>query len=269
MSKMFIPGHRATSVNLSMVDGRVSVSVSPQARVAQVTLRTDAESGPCADAIRDTEFGERLAIPYSEDHVLHVAVPEVGGSSASVSYRGNNVSVRASGRGSIAAAGSIVFASTGSVTIVNGRVVTAAGAQDTVTADVVLPPDGQIFVKTVSADVELSGTIPAVYANTVSGDITAHQVGLLGASSTSGDIGVGRATGVTNIRTTSGDITLDSYTGGSALIGTVSGAILVTCEDGAKGPIGANSVSGRIRIRGAAGRVDPTASSVSGKVSVQ
>lgn len=260
-TKLTIPGTQSTSVDLTMSDGRVRVSVSPMAKTVEVRLRSESDSQAVRDAVRNTEFGETPASRHA-DRILSVVVPQVNQGHGSGNIFGNTV-VIASGRNSIAAR---------NISVVNGQVIidgqsVEGSAPDVLEAEVVLPPDGQVRIKTVSADVEI-GRVAVATVETVSGDISAREARTLNARTISGDVDIDEATSVLNARTTSGDITVESYTGSSAVLDSVSGDVRVTCGAGARGNLHVNTVSGDIRVRSVP-EVTHHTRSVSGKVTVR
>lgn len=270
----------ASSLRLTMPVGRIDVRVDPAATAVSVLLDTPATDGPAADAVQGAEWREQRATVFSKEKiaVLEVPAPNSGvvfgpGGSVSISGRGNIVigsgNAVAVGDRSVACSGVMAYnaiTNGSSVTITNGSVFTGS---DTVTARVVMPPDGVLWVSTESGDVEVHGGAGRVEIATVSGNITVEQAAQLKAKTVSGGVYADRVTDTANIRTTSGEIVLDSYTGRGLLAASTAGLISVKVEEGATGYLTANTVAGNIRIRGAVGRVRTDLRSIAGKVSNQ
>jgi hypothetical protein len=279
---------RARAVRLSLPAGRVVVTVDPTAHTAKVLLRpADLTDQEAIDAIAAAEGSERRATVVSTEQILHVEVPTTRsgitfGPNGSVSVVGSG-SVVAVGPGSIAVGGNMV----GNMITVNGQVVTGGGAvivgSKGVEALIVLPADGQAFISTQSASVDLTGALDRAEVTTVSGDVEADRVGHLKVTTTSGEVTVKQAGNLrvktvsggvvadrvedgATVSTTSGEITIDEYTGRGLLAHSISGRISVKVHPGASGHLNAHTISGAIRVKDGAGRVSTTLTSTSGKV---
>ncbi|WP_371662600.1 DUF4097 family beta strand repeat-containing protein [Streptomyces sp. NBC_00280] len=236
---------------LSLPTGSVRVQVIESLITARVVLRTDDTTGPAADAVnraRSEQNGQALGIE----------VPEMPGG------------VITSGRH-----GGTVFHSVGSMNIVggtvrvNGRVVSGGmGSMPTVSAieaTVCLPAGSSLAVVSTASDTEVFGYVDRMESRSVSGDLHADGVRELRATTTSGDIRVGRVTEQITARSVSGDIAVGLYDGRTAVLDTTSGDIQVQATGAASGQLSALSVSGDVRVAGAR-HLRVSAQSVSGDV---
>lgn len=229
-------------LGLSLPVGSVRVQVVDSLVTARIVLRTDDGAGPAADAVRrarSTQNGQALS----------VEVPEMPGNVMTQSRRGNRI-----------------VQNIGNMTIVNGRVVTGgARVVSLIEATVILPPGSSLAVVSQSADASVFGQVDRMEFRSVSGDLNADGVRELKASTTSGDIRVGRVTGQVTAQSVSGDILVALYDGHGATLSTTSGDITAQATSGATGQFGASSISGDVRLSGAR-HLSVSARTVSGRV---
>ncbi|OEV31518.1 hypothetical protein AN219_04590 [Streptomyces nanshensis] len=242
-----------TSTGPAMLDlelpiGAIEVQVLDSVTTASVVLRTEDESGPTADAVRDARSSE-------DGRTLRVTVPEIHGSVITQN-----------------AAGGVIHAGSGNVTsmvVVNGRVisgnVTTIPTVSGITARIVLPLGSSLSVFSKSADLHAVGYLNSLAFTSISGDARLDAVRDLYTSTTSGDVNVGSITTSAIVRSVSGDIDVLSYSGESADLTTTSGDVTVAATSTASGALRANTVSGDVNVRG--GRhLDLHTRSVSGAV---
>lgn len=230
------PGPLTIDLSLLRCGGTVTVRAirTPDER-ATITVHTEDETGPAADAVRDADL-------HATDTRLQAAVQGRSGSGATVITNGRGRVQTVIGSGSVIQVG-------GDMTIVNGRIV--SGGNVTITQGssmvrvVALVPAGSIVTaRTDSADIATHGKLRQVNAQTVSGDITIDTAEGITARTTSGDIHLAR-TDLANVTTTSGDITIGDF-GGTSHVTTVSGDIDVHATTG--GDLDVSTTSGDIRV---------------------
>lgn len=234
-------------LGLSLPVGSVRVQVVDKLKSARVTLRTDDDTGPAADALRrarSTQTGQALSIE----------VPEMPG----------NVMTQSGSR----FMQSTVYGSATGMTIVNGRVISGGGNVVTVSlveATVILPPHSSLAVVSQSAGASVIGYVDRLEFRSVSGDLNADGVRELRANTTSGDIRASHVAGQVAAQSVSGDIDVDLYGGRDAMLGSTSGDIRMQATGDASGSVRCNSVSGDVRVSGAR-HLRVSASTVSGRV---
>ncbi|MEU7163841.1 DUF4097 family beta strand repeat-containing protein [Streptomyces morookaense] len=240
-------------LGLDLPMGRVRVQVLDSVTTARVVLRTDDSSGPAAEAVdraRSSQNGQAMA----------VEVPEIPGNVMTQSVSGNRV----------VQSMETVYGSVTGMTIVNGRVITGGGTavMETVSpieAIVTLPTGSSLAVISQSADARVRGDIERMEFRSVSGDLEISGARNLNASTTSGDVIVGRLTDRLTAYSVSGDITVDLYSGSDAELTTTSGDMDVRATVRAVGILCANTVSGDVRVSGGS-QLRVSANSVSGRV---
>ncbi|MEU2873776.1 DUF4097 family beta strand repeat-containing protein [Streptomyces olivoreticuli] len=241
-------------LGLDLPMGSVHVQVLGSITTARVVLRTDDSSGPAADAVsraRSSQNGQALS----------VEVPEIPGNVMTQSIRGNRV-VQSMGT---------VYGEVVGMTIVGGRVTTGGtgviGTVSPVEAVVTLPVGSCLAVVSQSADARVyGGDVEIMDFRSVSGDLRVDGARHLSASTTSGDVMVGRLADRLTARSVSGDITVDSYSGSGAELTTTSGDIGIRATGQAAGVLRASTVSGDVRVTGGREQLRVSARSVSGRV---
>ncbi|MGW2227475.1 DUF4097 family beta strand repeat-containing protein [Streptomyces formicae] len=225
--------------------GEVRVRVDPTATAASVTIRTDDEDGPAAEAARGASAvlsGQRLT----------VRVPKIEGADGSVTI-GNMTfnggvqfvqNVTTVGRGQTL---------TG-VSIVNGKVIgggiSGGLAVRPVEVLVTLPAGSGVKMQTKNANLTVTGPLAALDFNGYNGDVRAGLVGRLKVDTYNGDV---RADGVqdwADAETYNGDIELGSYSGGSARLITYNGDVSLSATPAASGVLLTQTYNGDIRLRG-------------------
>lgn len=266
-------------LDLSVQTGTVRVTVDPAITQALVTVATDDDEGPVAEAVRaitSTEFTR------AADAWLKVTVPQTPGSSGSVQmggssfhfdggFGGNVVSVDNVGVG-MQMIGNDVYMG-GKKVIENGRVIAAAGTvvtgtgrAGTLTVDVTLPYGSSLRLTTTSASLQVrSGDLNHLDVQTVSGSVETKGVRHLTANTTSGSVYVDSAQTSVTVNSVSGAVEIGAYYGSHFTASTVSGAIRMTATPAASGPVTARTVSGSITTR-AADHLDVRTRSVSGRI---
>ncbi|MFF4736321.1 DUF4097 family beta strand repeat-containing protein [Streptomyces sp. NPDC001262] len=240
-------------LGLDLPMGSVHVQVLDSVTTARVVLRTDDSSGPAAEAVKRARSSQN-------GQAMTVEVPEIPGNVMMQSVHGGQV-VQSMGT---------VYGSVTGMTIINGRVITGGGTavMETVSAIeavVTLPAGSSLAVVSQSADARVRGDVERMEFRSVSGDLAIDGVRILSASTTSGDVTVGRLTECLAARSVSGDITVRGYSGSGAELNTTSGDIVVCATSQAAGALRANTISGDVQVGG--GReLQVSAHSVSGRV---
>ena len=111
---------------------------------------------------------------------------------------------------------------------------------------VVCPERTRLEIKSVSADIDVSGIVGPTDVKSVSGDVEVERVeGDLAVKSVSGDVAAGTVTGRTTLQTVSGDVHVDEA-GGPVTAQTVSGD--QTLDSVVKGSVTLKSVSGDMHV---------------------
>lgn len=233
------PGPAVINTNLDYVD--VTVHAEPGRTVAELTIHTDDDTGPSADAVNHATL-------TVDGQVLEARMKGgAGGGGMTVIQTGRG------GRSSFSSvnvsSGSIVIG--GGTVMVNGRLVSggqgatviAGGNPITVVARV--PVGSTVTATSVSGDVETVGELAEVDASSTSGDISVDAVRVVNARTVSGDVRVGDLGGTADLSSTSGDITVHGGPFARARARTVSGDVRGTGGLDVDG----SSVSGRVRNR--------------------
>ncbi|MFF7022251.1 DUF4097 family beta strand repeat-containing protein [Streptomyces klenkii] len=240
------------ALDLTMNAGSIRIVVDPTLEQAHVVLKTEATSGPSADAIRDT------AVDLNGQN-LTISVPDVAGST------GGNTTVRIGGNLMTFSGGSGVQIVGGNVHInghgggkifVNGQEVTTTGASGSavtpISAVVHLPAGSMAMVSTHTATTLVTGTLTRLEYDATSGVLTADRIGELDARVTSGSVTVGEVTGSLYVGLTSGNLGIGAYSGSDARLNLTSGNVRMAATAQATGRLTVNATSGCARITGAA-----------------
>ncbi|OPG10359.1 hypothetical protein B1R27_03180 [Streptomyces sp. GKU 895] len=239
------------AVDLTMNTGGIRVVVDPALKQAQVVLKTEATSGPSADAIRDT------AVRLNGQN-LSIRVPDLaGGFGGSTTIRTGRNTVTFSGGGVQIVGGNVyVSGHGGGKVFVNGREVTATGpageAVTPITAELHLPAKSVMLIRTHSADTVVRGTLARLEYDGTSGTLAADRVGDLDATITSGSVIVCEVTGPIDVNLTSGNLNIGAYSGHDARLTLTSGNVQMAATAQATGRLSVNATSGYARITGAA-----------------
>jgi hypothetical protein len=240
-------------IALRLPAGTARVTVDPSIKTATIRLHTRDTQGPSVDAINQATA--------STVNGLEVDVPDTGGGGMTViqtGHGGRYSSVSISGNGSVIVSG-------GNVTINGQRITGSSMVSSGITADVTVPGSAELSFRSVSADLVANGPLAALTVATTSGDIETGLVGSLAVNSSSGDVEVTGVTEQLTVSTVSGDVEIGSYSGQRATLNAVSGDISLSATPASSGGLSATTVSGDIRLRGAA-HLRPYTSSVSGRV---
>lgn len=237
--RTFTPSNSGPIVlGLDLPFGYVHVQVLDSVTTANVTLSTEDETGPAADAVaraRSRQDGQTLA----------VEVPEISADVVTQTMHGGRVVQNMS----------VVSGSVTGVTMVGGRIITGntatmAPTVSPIVATVYLPAGSSLAVVTNSADAETFGYLDRVEFRSVSGNCRLDGVRELTAQTTSGDVTFGDVTERVTARSVSGDITASLYSGHAADLTTTSGDVHVSATGSSSGPLRAHSVSGDIHVHG-------------------
>ncbi len=239
------------ALDLTMNAGSIRVVVDPALKQARVVLKTEAASGPSADAIRDT------AVSLTGQN-LRVRVPDAaGGMSGSTTFRMDGSTMTFSGGSGVQIVGGNVYVSGsgGGKVFINGREVTATGpAGDVVTpitAEVHLPARSVALISTHSADTVVTGTLARLEYDGTSGSLVADRVGDLDVTATSGSVIVNEVTGPLDANLTSGNLGIGAYSGHAARLNLTSGNVRMAATAQATGRLMVSATSGCARITGA------------------
>ncbi|MFF2819642.1 DUF4097 family beta strand repeat-containing protein [Kitasatospora cineracea] len=241
-------------LDLTQPIGRITITVDPAATQASVTVRTTAESGPVADAVRGTRI-ERSG------RCLTVRVPEIPGLvvSGNTVISGGSVTLGDGNsvfnfRGGMSG---VTFAGSGRI-VVNGVDVTQAvrdgGGQDTaaeIETTVTLPADSEVRLSTHSAATTVSGHLACLDYGGTSGNLIADQVGDLTLDLTSGSTRINRVTDRLDVVMTSGNLALAAYEGSSARVKLTSGNASIRATPASRGRFAVSLTSGNVTITGA------------------
>jgi hypothetical protein len=198
----------------------LNVTVDPNRSYAELTLRTLDGTGPSADAVND-------AAAWANGDQIACKVRYSGG--GGVFIAGNNYSNVVIGSGTV---------------MVNGRVVSGGGASPIEMAARV-PAGSSVRFGSQSGDLEASGPLRAVKADTQSGDISVGAVGEMQASTQSGDVSVGQLAGYAELKTMSGDVAVHGLPGSTCRAATMSGDV----RGSGSVRLDGSSMSGRVRNR--------------------
>ncbi|MFE7611650.1 DUF4097 family beta strand repeat-containing protein [Streptomyces celluloflavus] len=239
------------TLDLLMFAGGIRVVVDPMLKQARVVLKTEATSGPSADAIRDTAVS-------LNGRKLRVHVPDAAGSvSGSTTVRMGGSTMTFSGGSGVQVVGGNVYVSgnSGGKVFINGREVTATGAAGDaatpITAEVRLPAKSVVLITTHTADTVITGTLARLEYIATSGSLVADRVGDLDVSATSGSVIVNEVTGPLDANITSGNLGIGAYSGHDARLNLTSGNVQVAATAQATGRLAVNATSGCARITGA------------------
>ncbi|MFI8889250.1 DUF4097 family beta strand repeat-containing protein [Streptomyces paradoxus] len=239
------------ALDLAMNAGSIRVVVDPTLKQARVVLKTEAASGPSADAIRDTTVSLR-------GQNLTVCVPDVAcGMSGSTTIRmGGNTMTFSGGNGVQIINGNVhVTGHAGGKVFINGREVTATGpaggAVTPISVVVHVPAKSVALISTHTADTVITGTLARLEYDGTSGSLTAERVGDLDATITSGNVIVGDLTGPLDVSLTSGNLAVGAYSGHDARLNLTSGNVRMTATPQATGRLAVSATSGCARITGA------------------
>ncbi|MEJ8649649.1 DUF4097 family beta strand repeat-containing protein [Streptomyces sp. MS1.AVA.3] len=239
------------ALDLSMNAGSIRVTVDPALTQPRVVLKTEATSGPSADAIRDTTV-------HLTGQDLRVRVPDAASGmcgSTTISMGGRTMTF--SGGNGVQIVGSNVYVSgsSGGKVFVNGREVTAtAPAGDAVTpitAEVHLPAKSVALISTHSADTTIRGTLARLEYDGTSGALVADRVGDQDVTATSGSVIVNEVTSALDANLTSGNLGIGAYSGHDARLNVTSGNVRMAATAQATGRLTVNATSGCARITGA------------------
>lgn len=182
--------------------------------------------------------GEVEVLPGGPDTVAEYVVYARGKDEADASLRAEAVEV---GCGSDEASGDGIWAEAAQ----GKRWPSGVSVELVVTT----PPDRDLSVKAVSADISVQEIRGPIATKAVSGDVTVcKSLGPVVAHTVSGDIRVEDAAGAVEAHTTSGDIALTALRGDRIDAHTVSGDVSIESALAFSGRLDSNSVSGDVRV---------------------
>ncbi|MEK2475533.1 DUF4097 family beta strand repeat-containing protein [Streptomyces noursei] len=239
------------AIDLMMNAGSIRVAVDSALKQARVVLKTEATSGPSADAIRGT------AVSLTGQN-LTLRVPDVaGGMGGSTTIRRGGYTMTFSGGNGVQIVGGNVYVSGhgGGKVFVNGREVTATGpagdAVTPITAEIHLPAGSVALVRTHTADTVIKGELARLEYDGTSGSLAADRVGDLDVTVTSGSVIVNDVTGELDANLTSGNLGIGAYSGTDARLNLTSGNVRMAATAQAAGRLTVSATSGCARITGA------------------
>jgi hypothetical protein len=218
------------------IGGYITVDANEKCTHATITVRTNDEKGPAAEAVRNADLGQEggylVARVTGEDHG--------SGVTQSVFTRG--------GRTTVIQSGNVVRGNVTGMTIINGKVITGGNSSTVevspVEITVTVPVGSSLIAHADSADVSTTGPMAQVAADTQSGRVDVDHAQTARAKTMSGRVDVGVVEQL-DAHTMSGRIEVRSLRG-SAQLNTMSGRIEAHAMTG--GHITANTMSGRIEV---------------------
>lgn len=243
------------------IGGQITVDANDQCTHATITIRTNDESGPAAEAVRNADLGQEggylVARVTGEDH----------GSGITQSVFTHN------GQTTVIQSGGTIHGNVTGMTIVNGKVVTGGGTGSSVVVSpvevtVTLPIGSSLITQSDSAGLVTTGPLTQISHHTQSGFMDVELAETVRAKTMSGRVEIDAAAQV-DAETMSGRIAARAVNG-DAKLNTMSGRIEAHAVGG--GYIGANTMSGRIEItatqQAIAAGLRVHADSMSGRVSI-
>lgn len=220
--------------NLDLAAGAIHIDSGPHVTTAHVTIKTNADTGPSAEAIR----------------------------TAAIEQNNRNLSIRIKVPAGAAMGGGIFVQSAGSVCITGDRVFVngvevssgaASGGSSPIEVWAYLPVGSAAEVATKTASTYTSGHLDRLSYQASSGSLYAASVGELDASTSSGGIDVTEVTGEMSVMASSGSIRVEEYSGaGPSTVSASSGSITVRATARSRGRLNASASSGSIRLLGTA-----------------
>ncbi|MET9208224.1 hypothetical protein ABZW38_24140 [Streptomyces bacillaris] len=247
----------SVELDLSVSNGRINVQVDPAAAHATVTVHTDADEGPVADAVNDTKFTEgsgklTVSVPdVTADGIGGTNVVQVGGSTFSF---GGGVVNTGTMTGMTVSDGDIWIG--GRHVVSNGTVIAqqgtkVGGATGTIMVDVVLPTGSSLTVSTKNAETTVRGDLETIRFDARNGSLQAGGVKVLEAETHNGSVLVNRVEAELEASTHNGSITVGGYRGYRGSARTHNGDVTLTATPAASGRLAARTHNGNIRVRGA------------------
>jgi hypothetical protein len=202
------PGPIVLDVDTSAFD--LDVTVDPSCTQASLTLSTDDDTGPSADAVNG----------------------------ADATAHGDAIRCRLHPRGNFGGGGMVM---------VNGRVISGGATGGSMIRMAARVPAGSsVRFRGQSASLEVAGgALRALDAESQSGDVRVDAVGEAKASTQSGDVRIGHLAGYAELKSMSGDVDVYGGPGASARASTMSGDVSASGGMALNG----SSMSGRVRNR--------------------
>ncbi|MGK4586028.1 DUF4097 family beta strand repeat-containing protein [Kitasatospora sp. HPMI-4] len=239
-------------LDLNLPTGLARVTVDPKATVAMVTIHTDDDHGPAADAVRSVRSGEG---PAEGGEALTVTVPEMQGDVTVIGNRNGNLTINQR-MGTVARGATVIgLQVNGSIGgpgwARQGFTTTGPTLASAITATVILPPTGALVLRTSSADLVGTGPLLAVGVTSSSGDVILESVEILAVETSSGDVEVGRVGNRMLVQSSSGDVEISAYEGSDAAVQTSSGDVQIIALPRSTGALDIATSSGDILVRGA------------------
>lgn len=255
------PGPVTLDVTLNGFAGVINITTDPDCDHATLTIHTNDEEGPAAEAVR----AAALRHPANG---LYASVQGKGGNSTTV-ISGSSGTTVVQSYGTITGNVTGMVISGGDV-VVNG--VRISGGSTTLTSPIeitaVVPAGSRLVAASQSAEITATGSLDRATASSQSGDVRIDQAATIHAKTQSGDILLGK-TDVVESTTMSGDITIADFAGTAALK-TMSGDIRVHATAG--GDLNVRTMSGDITVTATheaiADNLNVQPSSMSGRVHV-
>ncbi|MFJ1796541.1 DUF4097 family beta strand repeat-containing protein [Kitasatospora griseola] len=237
-------------LDLTQHTGRITIRVDHTAIQAGVTVRTVAESGPVADAVRRTEIdqvGQRIT----------VAVPQIPGMSSSTGttiISGGDINISGDHVTFSGLPGFNFIGGFSGRVIVDGVDVTQAvnggAAHAEIETTVTLPPRSWVRLTTRSATTRATGPLESLDYCGTSGTLRADEVRDLTVDLTSGRATVARVTQRLTATLTSGDLGVHAYDGADARITMTSGNARLAATRASRGRLSIGLTSGNATLTG-------------------
>ncbi|MGW7445006.1 DUF4097 family beta strand repeat-containing protein [Kitasatospora sp. NPDC054795] len=227
-------------LDLTQHSGRITVRVDRTATQAGITVSTTAESGPVAEAVRNTgieQTGQRITVTVPEVPGMAISGGDINISGGRFTMGGINFVGGVSGR-----------------VVINGVDVTQAVNGGTPPAEIettiVLPPNSWARLTTHTATTRATGPLESLDYSGTSGILSADEVGDLAVNLTSGRATVARVTRKLNAVLTSGNFGVHAYDGGDARLTLTSGNAHIAATPVSRGRFSIGLTSGNATLTG-------------------
>lgn len=245
--------------------GTITVTAEPDCDHATLTIHTDDEDGPAAEAVRAASLRQVA-------NGLYASVQGKGGNNGGTTVITGGGATVVQSFGTVTGSVTGMVISGGDVTVngvrVRGGGATVVQGSSPIQITAIVPEGSSLAGTSQSADINAEGPFTKVTASTQSGDVRVGQAATINTKTQSGDIRLGR-TDVVEGNTMSGDITIADFAG-TAQLKTMSGDISVHATAG--GDLTARTMSGDISVTATPEAVDDNLniqpSTMSGHISV-
>ncbi|MFE4356141.1 hypothetical protein [Kitasatospora sp. NPDC056800] len=233
-------------LDLTQHSGRITIRVDRAATQAGITVSTAAESGPVAEAVRNTgieQVGQRITVTVPE-------VPGLSSSTGGTIISGGDINISGGRVGGMD--GFNFYGGISGRVIINGVDVTQAvngGTPAEIETTVTLPPTSWVRLTTRTATTQATGPLEALdYSG--SGTLSADEVGDLTVDLTSGRATVARVTRKLTAVLTSGHLGVHAYDGDDARLTLTSGHAHIAATPASRGRLSVGLTSGHATLTG-------------------